>query len=128
MARKRNGGIGTAAETVEVVEVKQAEPRECECGCGTVVLGKKARFAVGHDMRAKSQLLARFDAGDRTAGEELVNRGWRTWDQLNSRGDKPAKATPEERQRAKLEAKVAKLRYQLAEAEQELANLPAPAA
>ena len=120
--RSRRGAV------VETVEVKApAEPKLCGCGCGQAVVGKKTRYAVGHDMRAKSQLLARFDAGDRTAGEELVERGWRTWDQLNGRGEKPAKASPEERQRAKLGAKVAKLRYQLAEAEQELANVPASA-
>ncbi|MDP9362735.1 MAG: hypothetical protein M3Q10_00655, partial [Chloroflexota bacterium] len=65
---------------------------------------------------------------DRTAGEALVERGWRTWEQLEGRGEKRPAVGPEERARARAEAKVAKLKFQLAEAEQALANLPAPAA
>jgi hypothetical protein len=49
-------------------QVEEAETRTCECGCNTPVVGKKARFAVGHDTKLKSALLAHFDSGDEGAG------------------------------------------------------------
>ena len=53
------------------------EPRTCECSWGTVV-GKKARFTLGHDSRHKAQLLTRYDEGDESVGADLIRRGWRT--------------------------------------------------
>lgn len=45
----------------------------CECGCGGTT---KSRFVPGHDAKMKSRLLNAMRAGDETAMDELINRGW----------------------------------------------------
>ncbi len=98
--------------------------RFCECGCNTVV-GKKARFTPGHDMRLKSALLTRYDAGDQSAGKELVERGWRTEADLATRSAN-GKATEEQKaecKRARVRAKLDRAREQVAALERELAAL-----
>jgi hypothetical protein len=103
--------------TVEVVEqVEEREFKRCACNCGQIVNPKRS-FAQGHDARHKGNLLKLWDAGQGAMAEELVDRGWYTWEQLEARRDKAtekaeAKAKREEakQQRAaeKAEAKPAK--------------------
>jgi hypothetical protein len=45
----------------------------CECGCGGTT---KSRFVPGHDAKMKSRLLQAMRAGDESAMDELINRGW----------------------------------------------------
>ena len=108
MARARR----TAEPIVDIVEEtkpkgRKVEPKECGCGCGQMTRG--GRFAIGHDMRAKSRLLTAFDAGDEAAGAELVERGWRSEAALAARridGPKARKVASAQERRA---AKIAKL-------------------
>ena len=139
MARKRNSTTANGTGTVEdnavtvAIEDVESEPeavevpalRLCECGCGQPVVGKKAKFATGHDMKLKSALLVRYDAGDEAAGQSLVDRGWRSWAELAERGDKAkvAKANPVERQRERLTAKLERLEAQADRLRAEIANL-----
>lgn len=119
---------GVLAEQAKA-EGQTAETRLCPCGCGEPILGKKAQFAPGgHDMKHKSALLARHDAGDDSATTELIDRGWRTAEELALRRAKGAEvgAAKAERLRAKLtriDAQLASLKAEKATVETELAGL-----
>jgi len=118
---------GEDAETTaerEAILGELEEPKRCECGCGTVV-GKRSRFAVGHDMKLKARLLTRYDEGDAEAGAELIRRGWRTEADLTARSANGT-ATEEqkrERQRARVQAKLDRAREQVTALDQQLAAL-----
>lgn len=56
--------------------VEEREPRFCECECGGFVVGKKARFKVGHDAKLKGELLRLAREGDAQAVERLQKLGW----------------------------------------------------
>ena len=45
----------------------------CACGCGFLT---KSTWAPGHDAKHKSVLLGRMRAGDESAMNELIQRGW----------------------------------------------------
>lgn len=68
-----------------------AEIKRCACGCGRPTT---KTWAMGHDQLHKGVLLRAFDAGSIEAREELVERGWRTADELfrrqTAREDKAA--------------------------------------
>ena len=72
------------AQTTVGTKTEAGEKRAlvCQCGCGAAT---NNRFAQGHDARHKSNLLRRFDEGDRTAGAELVQRGWKSQADLDQR-------------------------------------------
>lgn len=74
MAKRKN------QTTTEATDLKR-----CECGCGVVV---NNHFAVGHDAKHKGALLRAFDGGSSEAGDELVERGWRTANELQERREK----------------------------------------
>lgn len=77
--------------------------KRCECGCGVVV---NKRFAMGHDAKHKGALLRAFDGGDSEAGDELVERGWRSANELQERRDKAdAKAEAKTAREATKDAK-----------------------
>jgi len=104
----------TAEPVVEETKPKgrKVEPKECGCGCGAMTKG--GEWAIGHDMRKKSSLLKAFDAGDVSAGAELVERGWRTEAALAARKlDGPAARTAASAE-ARKAAKVAKLDARIA--------------
>lgn len=57
-------------------KVETKEPRPCECQCGGFVVGKKARFKVGHDAKLKGALLKYARGGSSVAIAELDRLGW----------------------------------------------------
>ena len=120
---KRNGTTSGAVEQEQTVETP--EPRLCECGCGTPVTGKKARFAVGHDAKLKGRLLAAFDAGDASAGATLVANGWKSEVDLAARRESAAtkQSTATGTKREKLQAKLDRARTEVARLEAALAAL-----
>lgn len=72
--------------------VEEAEAKLCECGCGQAV-NPKREFRAGHDMKLRSALLGLWDDGQGAMAEELVTRGWYTWEQLEQRqADRAEKA------------------------------------
>lgn len=75
----KKNAVASAASTEEQVEEKL-----CGCGCGQVVSPKRT-FRPGHDAKLRSALLAAWDDGQGAVAEELVTRGWYTWDQLQER-------------------------------------------
>jgi hypothetical protein len=97
--------MATATKTM----TRKAEPAEqefkrCECGCSLIV-NPKRHFAPGHDQRFKGILLRRFDGGDESAAVELMERGWRSNDDLQERAEKREKAAKDKAERvAKREA------------------------
>ena len=109
MAARRTRTADPIVEAIKPVEEakRKVEPRECGCGCGAMTKG--GGFVIGHDMKKKSALLVAFDAGDVSAGAELVERGWRTEAALAARrvdGPKARKVVSAQERRA---AKIAKL-------------------
>ncbi len=84
----------TKPAAAEQAPAERVEKR-CSCGCNAVVNPKRS-FKPGHDARYKSALLNRFDAGDAEAGKTLMERGWKSEEQLADRrtkaADKAAKA------------------------------------
>jgi hypothetical protein len=99
-----------------------AELPRCQCGCG-VVRNPKRMFVMGHDAKLKSRLLAQWDAGQGADAEELVERGWYSWEELEARREKI-----EAREEAKRE-KAAKVAEATAAAEaSKLATEPEPTA
>ena len=124
---KRNGTGGAVGQeqAVEQAVEPTAEPRLCGCGCGTPVVGKKARFLTGHDAKLKGRLLAAFDAGDASAGATLVANGWKSEAALAARKQDAAtrKATNAGSKRERLTAKLDKARTEVARLEAELAAL-----
>ncbi len=99
----------TKPAAAEPAPVERVEKR-CSCGCNAVVNPKRS-FKPGHDARYKSALLNRFDAGDAEAGKTLVERGWKTAEELQARKAKvtaktEAKAKREADRTARVQAKV----------------------
>ncbi len=138
MAKGKASSNGTTtAETTSVVEVQLGEQgtktttteqpavRVCECGCGTALVGKKALWAIGHDMRRKSALLTRYDQGDEAAGAELIARGWRSQADLDARRDKASgkAAASAQSKRQRLTAKLERAKAEVARLEQQLMAL-----
>jgi hypothetical protein len=80
--------MATATKTTtRKAEATEQEFKRCECGCSQIV-NPKRHFVSGHDARLKSQLLRRFDGGDESAAVELMERGWRSNDELEDRAEK----------------------------------------
>lgn len=100
--------IAHITEVVAAAPDEQEFPR-CECGCGAI-RNPKRHFVVGRDAKHKSNLLRLWDAGQGAMAEELVTRGWYTWEQLQDRG-------------AKLSAKVEKVAKAVTEAKPEVEAL-----
>ncbi len=65
----------------------ETELKRCGCGC-TGIINPKREFLPGHDMKRRSALLAHWDAGQGGMAEELVDRGWYSWEELYERRDK----------------------------------------
>ena len=86
-------------------EPSEQEFKRCECGCDQIVNSKR-HFAPGHDQRHRGNLLRRFDSGDERAAVELVERGWRSNDELQERADKREKIAQEKAERASNRDKV----------------------
>ena len=87
--RKRTANSTRIAPAIESPVVKAPRaPRErpCECQCGQMTDG--GTWKPGHDATHKSKLLRAYDAGNESAGSELVERGWYTSDRLVARGQK----------------------------------------
>jgi hypothetical protein len=80
-------------------EPTEQEFKRCACGCSLIV-NPKRHFAPGHDQRHKGNLLRRFDGGDESAAVELMERGWKTNDELEARAEKREKAAQERVDRA----------------------------
>jgi hypothetical protein len=57
----------------------------CECGCGlpTAKAGKKYR--IGHDQKHKGKLLQAVDTGDAEAAAVLIEKGWRSREEMARR-------------------------------------------
>jgi hypothetical protein len=99
--------MATATKTTtRKAEAAEQEFKRCACGCSLIV-NPKRRFAPGHDARLKSQLLKRFDGGDESAAVELMERGWRSNDELEARAEKREKAAKEKAEREKAKAEKA---------------------
>jgi ribose 1,5-bisphosphokinase PhnN len=80
--------MATATKTTtRQVEATEQEFKRCACGCSLIV-NPKRHFAPGHDQRYKGVLLRRFDRGDESAAVELMERGWRSNDELEARAEK----------------------------------------
>ncbi|MDP9366489.1 MAG: hypothetical protein M3Q10_20070 [Chloroflexota bacterium] len=123
-----DGSVGSIAETranhtrarlARPAKTRKVEPKSCQCSCGGLTAG--GDFLPGHDSKLKSRLIKAARTGDLAAKDELARHGW-------DYAENPVKAKlsdeqKAERARAKVEAKVERLRFQLAEAEQELAAL-----
>jgi|GEM_PF-6876111 len=93
--------------------------KRCECGCGVVVT---KRFAMGHDQRHKGALLRAFDGGNSEAGDELVERGWRTANELEERRAKAETKAQMLAEREAAKAEKASAKAAKAEAEPEPAQ------
>lgn len=96
LANQEDNDIGFTEEEAN----GQPEPRRCLCGCDSVV-GKKARFVVGHDARLKGELVRLSRAGSEGARETLAELGW-------SHFDTPTKAMLRREQREAAKAATAK--------------------
>jgi len=112
MARRRSAE--QVEETAPVVEATKGRKVARECGCGCGAMTKGGEWAIGHDMKRKSSLLSAFDAGDESAGAELVERGWRTEADLAARKVEGPAARSEASAEARKAAKVAKLDAKIA--------------
>lgn len=105
--------MATATKTTtRTDDPAEQEFKRCECGCGQIV-NPKRRFVPGHDARLKSALLKRFDGGDEGAAIELMERGWKSNDDLEARAEKreakeKAKADRETQRDADRKAKAEK--------------------
>jgi len=116
MAKQRTVTSEQAKAAKTGIPTVTADERRCLCGCQQPVAPKRM-YRAGHDMVVKSRLLRQFDAGDTEAGADLVARGWKTQEQLDTRKAKAearaAKAAEREAARAvrgaaKANAKAAK--------------------
>ncbi len=137
MGKRNVSSNGTsAAEATSVQEVQMNQPtatettsteqpavRLCECGCNEPVVGKKAKFVIGHDGRHKGNLLRRYDQGDEVAGAELVERGWRSQADLDARHDLPRR-----RAAISVEIRLERLMNKLDRARADVARLEAEVA
>ncbi len=116
-----------SGQPVDVDELRAAKPavRLCLCGCQTPVVGKKAEFAPGHDMRHKGNLLQSARAGNEEARATLIQRGWATdesIDAITAKG-KLSEEQKRERQRERLTAKLEAAKAEVSRLEAELAAL-----
>lgn len=84
--RQQTASVEQTAPVVEGTQpaVEEQEFKRCACGCGQIV-NKKRSFAQGHDAKHRSNLLKFWDAGQGAMAEELVERGWSTWNELEAR-------------------------------------------
>ncbi len=112
---------------VDVDKLRAAAPavRLCLCGCGTPVVGKKAEFAPGHDMRHKGNLLLSARAGDADARATLIQRGWATDESIDAVAAKGKLSAEQrqERERQRLTAKLERAKAEVSRLEAELAAL-----
>jgi hypothetical protein len=103
----------------------KTETRLCPCGCKQPVKSATSEFAgLGHDAKYKSRLLQEARSGDEESTRVLVERGWSTPERIAA--GPAVRSTPEEkaaRTRERAEGRVARLRRELAEAEERLAAL-----
>lgn len=131
MAKAKQVTETAAAEAalVAVEEVKAPAERadeeqifkRCGCGCDRII-GKASKYATGHDQVHKGALLRTFDAGDMAAGELLVEKGWRTPEELQAR-----KAKAEAKAEARVQSEQARQKRAQARAEAKAAKAAKPA-
>jgi hypothetical protein len=93
-----------ASKTQKATKDEAGELPRCQCGCGTI-RNPKSMFVIGHDAKLKSRLLAQWDAGQGADAEELVERGWYSWEELEARRQK-IEAKAEAKAAAKVEPTV----------------------
>lgn len=76
-----------STKTTKTAKKDETEFKRCGCGCSGIV-NPKREFLPGHDMKLRSVLLAHWDAGQGGMAEELIDRGWYSWEELYERRDK----------------------------------------
>lgn len=104
----------TTEQTADSSPAAETEFKRCACGCG-VIVNPKSTFVPGHDMKLRSKLLAHWDAGQGAMAEELVERGWYSWEELAARTEKRELVEVAKAERAEARAAKAELNRQAKE-------------
>ena len=78
-----------------VVVEATTEAATCGCGCGREVKSGRS-FVQGHDQAHKGNLLKAAAAGDEEAYVELLNRSWKTEEQIEKATARLNRASPDE--------------------------------